>query len=1255
MRRRSVTFAPSPIKTKRGSKDESDKESEPVDDEPTSPAKEQPTVLLGQPLTGTKTQETVKKTEENTNNDTLDCIPETELTEMSPKPDVDPSPGNVLQSDSEASEAPKDSQDSETLLKAKPKAPRGRKPKSVSAGDESQGSDSESSGQEGKGAAASRRSPRKQSPRKQPSGKKVKAEGMKKLENWFNPSPKKSITPAVLVEESQQFSPSKINPLETGLSPVASPEVIVEETPAKDGKAEDSTEKEDLAKATKSLFGRKVLVPDSEVVESETQVGQKETQLVIPDSEIAEDRKYPVVQLARLTESDLKRLSPKKESSTVSSVVTTIGSSVENSSDDTVRKVTEPTPTAVVKKLRRRSSIKYSKASQENASPVSPINMDDIIPSSQDCFGLDNQKSNNNSIAKITKSSSIGQGEEHPDSVIVVSQTERETGVEQMEVDLDETVDPRVEQKPESDTAPVIIDMKKDSMDSSGGNAIENPDIVPADLSSKDCSQDSQATIVPARKRGRPKKMKVTEEPDSADSSLLSVSTLDSSFDSSQEASKVKGRPNRRRSMPSKFRDTETVLTPEKGKKEKELKLRPADTMADCPHDDSMDIASSQESIASSQESQGSEKVVKKRGRKKTVDKKAESEEKVSLKDAVENLGDVEKKAKKLKKTSEDKIAKEEDIVSSQESVSETPVSEKKGKKRGRKSLKGDKVEAEDIVSSQESVSDLQESEKKVKKQIQKPCKETKADQQTNEPEVIVLSQQSDADSELKGKKVKKSVKEKKPIKDVEDPTEESQSQQKGKKKKKQTDDSPKANETEKKVKVRRKSMTKKEKADETKSEKALEKVVSKDCNLDVASDSDDDVPIVLSKPQKKKVEEKDKEIVVTDVTSGETDDDVPLTMYKQNSKESASLPQTGVKDSEIAHSDKLLAEQDDDIVSVEDIFDDSARTSTPSKPAIKGKAKKSSGILSNLAINMKTTSPVNKRLRSKGSLKLNRSMNSLQKRKRSPVNPFSQKPRSKSVSPTKRLKRLKKEPTVVVIEDSQDKEIELMKGTELSSSDGSEPAAEAGPSQADTKPAAEEDGEPESTEPVVIVDPTLKDIKGTPRRSPRKLLKEESPQKSSLSPTRRPVTQSIEMPETPTSATKHQSRASLILERSKLFSAPRTSSMYDKKKFTTLKPAAADTVIEDLISPGKSILKPTAAKAEEASGSGVVGTDVRASPPPPTKPTGAESSPSFRPVQIPRIYSPSASPSAGILKKRKLNSEVPTDSPSPPNKVRGQ
>ena len=45
----------------------------------------------------------------------------------------------------------------------------------------------------------------------------------------------------------------------------------------------------------------------------------------------------------------------------------------------------------------------------------------------------------------------------------------------------------------------------------------------------------------------------------------------------------------------------------------------------------------------------------------------------------------------------------------------------------------------------------------------------------------------------------------------------------------------------------------------------------------------------------------------------------------------------------------------------------------------------------------------------------------------------------------------------------------------------------------------------------------------------------------------------------------------------------------------------------------------------------------------------GSQSPPSqFRPVQLPCVYSPAASPSAGILKKQRLSSDTPKESPSP-------
>ena len=45
-------------------------------------------------------------------------------------------------------------------------------------------------------------------------------------------------------------------------------------------------------------------------------------------------------------------------------------------------------------------------------------------------------------------------------------------------------------------------------------------------------------------------------------------------------------------------------------------------------------------------------------------------------------------------------------------------------------------------------------------------------------------------------------------------------------------------------------------------------------------------------------------------------------------------------------------------------------------------------------------------------------------------------------------------------------------------------------------------------------------------------------------------------------------------------------------------------------------------------------------------------SSPKFRPVHLAKLYSPSASPSAGILKRRRISGDTATNSPSPPYKV---
>ncbi len=123
-----------------------------------------------------------------------------------------------------------------------------------------------------------------------------------------------------------------------------------------------------------------------------------------------------------------------------------------------------------------------------------------------------------------------------------------------------------------------------------------------------------------------------------------------------------------------------------------------------------------------------------------------------------------------------------------------------------------------------------------------------------------------------------------------------------------------------------------------------------------------------------------------------------------------------------------------------------------------------------------------------------------------------------------------------------------------------------------------------------------------------------------------------FDMPETPTSASRNRmfmSRASLILQKAKMARSlsPAAKSPHGRG------PLPAKPLDPDSVRPG--ILKSPCVGL--GSGEDIVGVK-EASPPR-----------SFQPF---RLYSPSASPSASILRKRKLGTPAVVDSPSPPNKV---
>ena len=54
-----------------------------------------------------------------------------------------------------------------------------------------------------------------------------------------------------------------------------------------------------------------------------------------------------------------------------------------------------------------------------------------------------------------------------------------------------------------------------------------------------------------------------------------------------------------------------------------------------------------------------------------------------------------------------------------------------------------------------------------------------------------------------------------------------------------------------------------------------------------------------------------------------------------------------------------------------------------------------------------------------------------------------------------------------------------------------------------------------------------------------------------------------------------------------------------------------------------------------------------------PAKPTLVCASPKIQPLRVAHVFSPSASPSAGILKRRRLSGDHTKETPSPPNKVK--
>ncbi len=439
-----------------------------------------------------------------------------------------------------------------------------------------------------------------------------------------------------------------------------------------------------------------------------------------------------------------------------------------------------------------------------------------------------------------------------------------------------------------------------------------------------------------------------------------------------------------------------------------------------------------------------------------------------------------------------------------------------------------------------------------------------------------------------------------------------------------------------------------------SKNEKAklrnIDEIISKRCNLD--SDSDDEKPLNLLC--------KELEAVSDDVPLGQLGQQNILLTQKGKDKKDAKDKNEAIPDVKVDSCGDLFDAMDN--ITQKSEIDDSEETamdvsldqsgseslsdsqSSQTKRKKHGKISRIQSLEKKLEIDMKP-SPSKKQTRANKSVDRRRSTT----------------PRNRSVKPKKKVSQRRRSLPEHKMKATKDSQItqdsiinieELPKVENLGIKKGDDTSEITKPAE-NCESSKDEEGEREEDK---ISHVSFKDIiaeaetvkKSQKKVSPRSILTNRSPGKKaqkSISPPKRGKL--VDMPETPTSAKKYQSRASYILEKARihLLSKSNSPAAMGKKKFTMIKPSVCGSP-RVLIQPKHGILK--GATSLDHVGQN---TDATKSPPP-SRLRGVPDSPTFRPVHMPRIYSPSASPSAGILKRRRLSGELPADSPSPPNKV---
>ena len=976
-----------------------------------------------------------------------------------------------------------------------------------------------------------RRKPRSHSPKK-PVGANI--------DKWVVKSPRKPQQPNIsLAEETQQFSPNKENRF---LANKGQEDICVEETPVKMEKGcviVDMSNKED---SSRNLFSENIL--------SESQVFTVQNQDSTPSkAEFAVPLKTasPVVKLQRLSPQEIN--------------VAEVPSNRKGS-------------------LRRRSSmLRFSKASMETLdNSKENVNMDDMVPSSQDSFGFQTKMA-----ATMSKDKDVTGSQQAQNFHSSFDFSGKITSVESP-AEKERTDSPLESELP----------MDVDPVESSQGSAVEGKkeeESPAADVSSQESSEDLGSTLINRPKRRRMRK---------SSGEAKKVSS-DSSQDVEEHLRRTKRTPKKKKCQcggPDHDHDHSDTSFTELMTSSQESTQNTPDILANKPlltlvDDDNLESSVEPSKDKSSQSSVDSCK-----------DKSLQSSEKQDTE--VGQLSDV---------------PSQESLKASEQSEIENKTPKRKSGKSGRKKKMGDSPSLKEENSSQESLSG-------------RTCQSQEAESKSDTTEMS-----SQEDSEGAEKKNKKNKKDK-------------------------SDESSKKtivieNEIISPVKTRKKSKASVDEPSEkpsdndsnSKKEKSLDDIVNKKCNLDHDSDSEDDVPLTQLKPVGHETKE----------SSEHSDDDMPLMKLKetgndQSEKLNEASKGKGNVNVAVYSCVELFPGSEEQPVEEENKpeTDSSFNSSTEESLRSSQKKNKQAGLArleKSLSIDMR--SPKSKKiLRSSGKGVVPTRTLSLAKRAQK---------KNKKKSPhrvsakSKRKEETKVEPETKEAEEPEVIDIIKDEDTDAANVDSCTPLDELAETPMETTANEDKSGDISEAK-AVIIDEQSVDVKPEePEASDTmKLLSSSTPGKpvEDAKPvlTRKVVSppkkgKPFDLPETPTSGTKHRSRASMILERARMVCINKASLQNDlnKRKFTSLRPTTGSPRM--ILHPKRSgILKQT---HESPTKNGPMNGN------PDSPKSSQQGSPKFRPVSMPRVYSPSASPSAGILKKRKLTEERYSDSPSPPNKVR--